>query len=304
MISKHQTVISVILATLVFGGCAGFGEGGYGLPAPIAQSASSMPPDARAAAAAVEQAVRGAPIDRVPGVRLAPGARVGGVETNFVYEGFTVTQSSLLRYTDSKSVADGRFAAGTLVFEDSIGRLSEVIYATDYRLKDGGIEIGAQQAAPLFSTSPQALMFVVPMEAVARVPGGLSRVHSEFFRFVVANAIDWVRADQIPRGQREYMIFVMLLDRVSPSATFEVKLSETASDPFGYKDSSKYLDFNGWRVGFVPGRFALDRARFYVKAVFTPGEEIGFAGRNPRLVGTFPMDLEEARKHAAKVAMR
>ena len=79
----------------------------------------------------------------------------------------------------------------------------------------------------------------------------------------------------------------------------EVKLSENETGIGGFKKNSRYMDVSGWRVGIVPEvRFDLGDADFFVKVVFTPGEEVSFAARQPRLIGLFPVDLHKARAGA------
>ena len=79
----------------------------------------------------------------------------------------------------------------------------------------------------------------------------------------------------------------------------EVKLSENETGLGGFKKNSRYMDVGGWRIGIVPDvRFDLGDADFFVKVVLTPGEEVGFAARQPRLVGLFPVDLHKAQAAA------
>ena len=54
------------------------------------------------------------------------------------------------------------------------------------------------------------------------------------------------------------------------------------------------MDFNGWRVALLPGRFVLfndsEDAPLFVKAVFTPGKEASPLSRSPRVIGLFCLD--------------
>ena len=297
---------------LALGACAVGPPGSeYNLPAPVAASPDRMPPDARAAAAAVEEGLRNGNLAAIQGVRVAAGADAALRERGFAFEGFALAGSALLRYSVRDAPAAkpgaedaGRIISGRLSFKDPLGRRAESLYYADYRFAAGGIELTEMRAAPLFSMFPEPLMFVVPTEIVIGNPGGLPRVHSDLLRFAAENAVDWSTPAKTPAGERNYVIFVFLMDRVSPSAEFHVKISDVPNTFEGFKNSSKYLDFNGWRVGVTPGRFALDRADFFVKAVFAPGEEVGFTNRINRLVGAFPMDLKEARKRGGGAAAR
>lgn len=300
---------------LALGACAVGPPGSeYNLPTPVAASPDRMPPDARAAAATVEEGLRNGNLAGIKGVRVVAGADAALREKGFAFEGFALEGSALLRYTDRDAPAKpgakdaakdaGRIISGRLTFKDALGRRAESLYYADYRFIAGGIELTEMRAAPLFSTYPEPIMFVVPAEVAVGRPGGLPKVHSDLLRFAAENAVDWSTPAKTPTGERNYVIFVFLMDRVSPSAEFHVKIATDANATQGYKESSKYLDFNGWRVGVTPGRFALDRVNFFINAVFTPGEEVGFMSRITRLVGVFPMDLTEARKRGGGTAAR
>ena len=90
------------------------------------------------------------------------------------------------------------------------------------------------------------------------------------------------------------MIFVFFLDLVSDSANLYVKISNEPSGINVYGKSTQYVNFGGWHVGLLAGQFSLfgDKAihPLYVKAVFTPGEEVGFLLRTPKLVGLFSLN--------------
>ena len=86
------------------------------------------------------------------------------------------------------------------------------------------------------------------------------------------------------------------MDRVSPTADSELKISQEDISNFGYKDSSKYIDINGWRIGILPGKFNLAVSDWFIKVTFTPGEEMGGGSRFTRLVGLFPLELKRARR--------
>ncbi|MDP6805200.1 MAG: hypothetical protein QF902_07685, partial [Rhodospirillales bacterium] len=135
-------------------------------------------------------------------------------------------------------------------------------------------------------------MFVVPAPVVAGIPPHAAGSHATMLQFVAANAVRWDSSAAVQPGKRDYVIFVFVLDRISHSAVVEVKLSENETGIGGFKKNSRYMDVGGWRVGIVPDvRFDLRSANFFVKVVFTAGEEVSFAARQPRLIGLFPVDL-------------
>ena len=60
----------------------------------------------------------------------------------------------------------------------------------------------------------------------------------------------------------------------------------------GYAKDSRYVDYNGWRVGLVSGCLALKNPKtessLYLKAVYTPGKEAGLF-KSAKLVGVYTL---------------
>jgi hypothetical protein len=272
---------------------------GYDLPKPLASQASQFPADAMAVATVIEERLRGQTSSNVSGVTLPDNLGRGLTEKDFTYGGFSVISHKLLRYNQRPGKTDGRITAGRLKFEDAIGRRTEVLYCADYVFEGGRARITDVQAATLYSTFPETLMFIVPTTKVASA-GGLPKTHSAMLNFVSSNAVDWVTPGQVPKKVNDYIIFTFLMDRVSPTADSELKISKEDISNYGYKGSSKYIDINGWRIGLLPGKFNLASSDWFIKVTFAPGEEMGFGSRFTRLVGVFPLDLKRARKMFAR----
>lgn len=292
-----RAVPAAAFAAFVLAGCAA--GSGYSLPEPIGANEAQIPADATAAAAAIVERLRGGDLQAFTGVRFARGVGDDIAEPGFAYEGFSVGNHALLRHGAATAEGSGLAAAGQLEFSDVLGRRTTVLYYTGYRLAEGGLEITEARASTLFSTFPECLMFVVPASVVAGIPPQAAGSHAAMLQFVAANAARWDSSAGVPPGKRDYVIFVFVLDRISPSAVVEVKLSENETGLGGFKKNSRYMDVGGWRIGIVPDvRFDLGDADFFVKVVFTPGEEVGFAARQPRLIGLFPVDLYKAQAAA------
>ncbi len=286
---RYSTPLILILVALVLTGCV---TQGYSLPKPVAGIVRTS--DSVAVEAAVENLLRGGDLDRVPGVKLAPGARISVSETGFDYAGFAMTKGRLLRYHSPAKDQAARTIAGELNFEDQLGRRTTVLYYAAYRFAGGEIEIGEANAAPLYSVFPEASMFVVPSEAVVNLAGNLLQTHTALIRFMAKNAVTWMTPGSVPTGTRDYVVFVFLADRVSPSAELQVKISAVRGGTGGFGKATRYLDVKGWRIAILTGQFALsDEPYLYVKAVFSPGAEIDFGSRTPRLVGLFSTDPSE-----------
>lgn len=288
---------AVIIMVTTLASC-GAGSG-YNLPKPLASQFSEIPTDAMAVALVIEERLRGQTSSNVKGVVLPDSIGLGLTEKHFTYGGFSVKAHKLLRYNQRPGKTDGRIIAGRLEFGDAIGRRTEVLYYADYVFENGGVRVTDVQAATLFSTFPETLMFIIPTTKVTSA-GGLPKTHAAMLNFVSSNAVDWQTPGQVPKKAEEYIIFTFLMDRVSPTADIALKISKEDTSNFGYKDSSNYIDVNGWRIGVLPGKFNLTSSDLFIKVTLAPGEEMGFGGRFERLVGVFPLDLKRARKTLAK----
>lgn len=286
-------LILVFFAILTLGACASSGSG-YNLPAATATGADRSL-DAIAVDIAVQQLLRGADLADMQGISLAANADVQIGEKDFKYGGFGVKKSSVLRYVSPADADNARTLAGQLDFEDAIGRKTSVLYIAQYHFVDGSLVIDQASAATLYSTFPDVRMYVVPAEAVMAAPGGLPQTHSGLLEFVLAEGVRWGPSTPVPPGINDYVVFIFLKDRVSPSAKITLKISKNRPGHTGYKDSSHYMDVQGWRVGMLTGSFALDsKWPLYVKMVFRPGQEVSQGDRYERLVGLFSADINEA----------
>lgn len=283
--------------TMSLSGCAV--QVGYDLPGAITADSSQMPKDVQALSATVEGLLRGQSGSAIEGVTFTSPGPPQIAEDEFRYQGFNLKKTELVRYAQRPGNEDGRVVAGKLGFEDSIGRRIEVLYYADYVYKDGGITIADLRAAPLYSTFPEAIMFLLPARAVVEA-GGLPQTHSEIIAFASEHAVDWTTVSGVTGQTDNYIIVTFLMDRVSPSAQVELKISDTKIGNAGYKNSSKYLDILGWRIAVAPGSFNLGNASFFVKVVFQPGDEVGFGGRYKRVIGLYPLDLKLARQSLAE----
>jgi hypothetical protein len=95
-----------------------------------------------------------------------------------------------------------------------------------------------------------------------------------------------------PGKQDDYVMVVFFLNRMSPSAKASLAISSTPDGTEGYAENSRYVDYNGWRVGLMAGCLALNdtaaESSLYLKAIYTPGKEAGlFTSAKP--VGVYAL---------------
>jgi hypothetical protein len=270
------------------------------LPDRVFESFTAMPRDAQAVVAAVVDRVQGG-TKPVAAVRFAPA--LGPVPPADTYTGFTWRGASLFRYDIGDTDAT-RSISGLLEFDDPLGRKAAVLFEGAYAVAGNTLEVNDLTVASHFLEMPRSAMFVLPADALTGATGPVPDGHAALFAFAQQRAISWERPDEVVAGERDYAIVVFLLDRVSPSAKFEVKLSDKRTSPDGFAGASRYLNDGDWRMGVVAGKFALDTVKLFVKAVVTPGTEQGVLSRQPEVTGLYALDSFAADGAARGIAFR
>lgn len=256
------------------------------LPEPVFQTYNDMPRDAQAVTAAIVDRLKGG-ANPVASVRF--GATAGPAPDGGAFQAMEWRAASLFRYGETGGSATGRTVAGLLTFEDALGRRAGVLFDSEYALVDRALDVSALSTAPYYAEEPQSAMFVLPADALSGEKEPIPEGHAALYAFAQQRAVSWERPDDVIAGERDYAIVVFLLEQISPSAKFEVKLSDKRSSPDGFSGASRYLNDGDWRMGIVSGKFALDTVNLFVKAVITPGTEQGVLSRQPEVVGLYDL---------------
>jgi hypothetical protein len=289
---RCSTAVAVGMVVLLLFGCAPATR--MELPEPIARSPEEMPPDAARVAAAIQARITGAERGTIEDVRFEDEAEQRLTRTRLQNQALALKRSELYLHQMETDNPTMKRSSGRLEFEGPLGRRATVFYVTTYSHEAKGLFIREVRVAPVYSDCPEPMMFVVPGGALPQGIDAFPNTYLKLLRFVGERAVDSTRPASVPREKADYVIFVFLLDRIAPSSKFEVKVSDTSSGTQGYKAATRYIDFNGWRVALLPGRFILfddqEAEPLYVKAVFTPGTEVSSLKRAPRLVGLYCMD--------------
>ncbi len=143
-----------------------------------------------------------------------------------------------------------------------------------------------QQTAEGYSSFPEPILYIVPSAAIRsrKLPGTFDQLQ----RYIADRAVS---AKQKSMGEETYVIFAFLSDTVSPTSKFDIKISKNRRGTEGFGKGVRQIDFNGRKVVYMAGSMTLFNSSpefiLYVKAVFTPGEEINTLARYPRLVGRY-----------------
>lgn len=291
---------AVVAVTVLFAwGCADlagrldqFGKklttmGGVKLPEPIATSLEQMPEDAAMVAVAIQKRMTRAGQEPVQKVRFVGDAGAELTQPWSTEEDFVPTGAQLYLNQHKADDPSEKTTSGRLDFEGPLGRRASVRYDARYRSSEQGLVIEEARVAPIYSYFPEPILFVVPAQALSTP---YPDRYAELFQYVGERAANYAPPEPVVLEKKEYVIFAFFLDQISPASKLEVKISDESASIYGYKDSTKYIDFNGWRVALLPGHFTLfdngDKPDLFVKAVFTPGKEVGFI-RPSRLIGLF-----------------
>lgn len=265
--------------------------GGGSQPAPIATSIDQMPPDAASLAVALHERMTGTDRHAAQSVSFSAGAESVLLKESDVFNGFTLSQVEL--YGHSASLSNGR-----MKLESPFGRTASFNYTVKYISSGTTLIVNDITLDPVFSRSSEPVMFVVPAEKIPQNDMMKPASYRDLLQFVVKNAIDPLNPGLESGQAHEYVMFVFFVDRVSPSAKVQVKISDEEHSYDGYKDSTHYLDFDGWRVAFLSGKFRLSNKNIanprtlsnskglFLKAIFTPGKEGGMLRLRKR-VGLF-----------------
>jgi hypothetical protein len=261
------------------------------LPEPIAASLDQMPDDAARVAAAIQKRMTAGAQGQVQKVRFADNAMAELSQPGLTGKGFVFTGAQLYQHEAMSADSSQKTTSGRLNFEDPLGRRASVRYDAIYRSAGQDLLIENANVTPIYSDFPEPVMFVLPAASLPAGPTSYHRSYRGLLQFVEKQAILPTKPASVSMEARDYVIFVFFRDPVSPSANLHVKVSDNSADIYGYHKSTRYIDFEGYRVAQIPGRFVLfgdsTLPPLYVKAVFTAGKEVGLLRRSPKIVGLY-----------------
>jgi hypothetical protein len=300
---KYRYVITVVMIFFFFG-CAGIQEqlksfqekmdrmGQIDLPDPIAVSLDKMPKDAAMVTIAIHNKIVMADRYKPENIRFEKDIDTGSFS---IGEELKFSGTELYIYQAKKNNPSVKTIAGKINFEGPLGRRTSALFLSRFKAAENEIIIKEARVEPLYSTNPEPAMFIVPAASLPKSANHYPDSYMALFQFAGKKAVLPTSKDVISEEtdkEVEYAVFVFLLDRISPSAKLEVKVSDSAdkTSVYGYTQATRHLDFNGWRVGILTGKFSLsgrDQEKpLCIKAVFIPGKEVGKI-RPPRLIGSY-----------------
>jgi len=307
---KYRYVILAVLISITFG-CAGMQEqlknfqqklsqmGQINLPDPIAVSLDKMPEDAAEVTIAIHNKIAMGDNNQSEKVKFEKDIDASSF---LIGKEFKFSGTELYIYQTKKGNPSEKTIAGKINFEGPLGRRASALFLSRFRSAENEIVIKEARVEPLYSTEPEPVMFIVKAASLPKSANLFPDSYMELFEFAGKKAISPSSNELIDKENNEnmdYVVFVFLLDRISPSAELQVKVSPNKGSFYGYSKASRYLDFNGWRVGLLTGKFSLSSQNqtepLYIKAVFMAGKEVGKI-KSSQLIGRYAIHNTESIK--------
>ncbi len=295
MITKRickMTILLIVLGMMM--GCSTANQmmGGTSSQELVADSLEAMPPDAAMVTRAIGNRLGGYTVPA--NVRLNSTVKKSLGTNNVVEPGFKLQSACLGQYVNTGSATAARSAEGRMEFQDGLGRRTAVAFETGYTMQEDQAVVASVRLRPLFDTVPETVCFVVPAKAAALNKDNMPKSFSAFYQYMGERAID--PKTVVPGKQDDYVMAVFFLNQMSPSAKASLVISSSPDGDQGYADDSRYVDYNGWRVGLMAGRLVLKNpspdSSIYLKAIYTPGKEAGFF-KAAKPVGIYSLALKQ-----------
>jgi hypothetical protein len=203
---------------------------------------------------------------------------------------FSFQEAVLLQY-DKQA---GKLKAD-LFFADGLGRSCAYTIDASYTVKDSKITVQKYRVSPKYMPAENVVCFVLPANEFKRLDKpSLPVSFYAMYKYAAASAVTRQQALTY-KDAKEWALIVFLLERVPESAEMELKLSSRKEKlAKGYEDFSRYMNYNGWRVG-VLGKFHLlqpdSNAPLYAKVLYSPGNESGsfFSSFSKEMLGLYKL---------------
>ncbi|MBN2282863.1 MAG: hypothetical protein JXO48_03135, partial [Deltaproteobacteria bacterium] len=299
--------VAILMGILLFP-LTGCKEQMQALTAPIAGSSEkvearsiylpnqSIPADIKLVSAAVGVSAYGEDPQKVAGVRMERA--IEKPWNDLVPSNFLLAQHKIIEYGPSTEFYQSMSLAGSLDFQDHLGRRTILLFDATYRVEGSGVTISRCGVAPVFPDEPQVVALVVPGNKIPRNTKKIMSSFESLYRFALANSIPMDKPGTLPPGDNLYVVFCFVMDRLSVTADIKFMVDDEKTRSQGYCDSTRYYDYDGWRVAMLPGTFKLlDEKPLYFKLSYRPGKEQPIMRRYERQIAMFgTFDRETLRE--------
>lgn len=194
------------------------------------------------------------------------------------------------RYEPLPGTPEGRSIAGLVDMEDDAGRRLSAEFEAEYRLQDNKLVLERTYWAFAPAEAPELDLYVVPVAALKPALESGKGNYSKLREALARTAVNLQDPASWPEGKRDYMIVVMVRDRVAPEAKLVMGVSRKRDGRLASSNKVRRYRYNGWPVAILPGAFDLRGPRFWVQvklAESTPLAED--PARRDRLIGLFAL---------------
>ncbi len=206
------------------------------------------------------------------------------------YKLFNFKNALLIKYNKGKSLE------ADVYFSDTLGRTCGYKINVQYILNGDKIQITSYNVQKQYGPVENALCFVLPAQDYQKFTRDtLPKSFYDMYKYAASKAITPQEATKYTKKE-EWVIMVFFLDRMSNTATMELGISDKIdARERGYRKDSKYIIYDGWKVGVLMGKFHLKAQNndkpLYAKAFYIPGSESGsfLFFRKEKLVGLYKL---------------
>lgn len=145
-----------------------------------------------------------------------------------------------------------------LYFSDTLGRTCAYTVEASYLINNNKIVIQKYDAIQKFTTPENAVCFIFPADEYRKLTKNtFPKSFYDLYRYAASRAVTPQQALQY-KDKMKWTVMVFVLDRMAKSADMKLELSDkTGASDKGYGAYSKYIIYEGWRVGVVTGNFHL-----------------------------------------------
>jgi hypothetical protein len=256
------------------------------LPERVIIDRDDLPGDAELVMAAMINAIRGGEQD-IPNVNFDPAGNHEFLSDGFSYKGFDVKFIDIIYFKTGNAIDHVRYAMLEfgLYFSDVIGRSAYVRVLSEYAVAKEDIFITNSEYEILPNPYPGIRTFILPREAVVKASSKVKNSFAGLFLLAQENAVTMepTKEERIKREQynqlstfgrmkytsdsipESYCVMVFCMERLRPESRFVMTVSKNENPSDTTSSKPYYLKDNGWTVGIVGGKFALDA---YDKNVF------------------------------------
>lgn len=263
------------------------------LPERKITSREDLPGDVELVMAAMINAIRGD--KNLSHVSFDREGKHEFLEERFTYKAFDVKFADIIFFKTEKPEGDIRPALLEcgLYFEDAIGRSAYVRVRAEYVVTKKDVIITASEYELLPNPYPTVKAYILPRDAVEKAPPELKNNFAGLYLLAQKKAITLeptqqerikheqydqlsfldrlkYKSDAIPES---YRVMLFCMERLRPESRFVMTVSQFERASENSLSTPYYLNDNGWVVGIVGAKFALDAygRDLFFHAQFNPG---------------------------------